>query len=61
MQALKREEVIAAFDNRKDLVIPDLGEIEWQTLDYLGWIHPSGHEGTSYCNRPTRVQSVVSG
>ena len=45
MQALKREEVIAAFDNRKDLVIPDLEEIEWQTLDYLGWIHPSGHEG----------------
>ena len=45
MQTLKREEVIAAFDNRKDLVIPDLGEIEWQTLDYLGWIHPSGHEG----------------
>ena len=45
MQALKREEVIAAFDNRKDLVLPDLGEIEWKTLDYLGWIHPSGHEG----------------
>ena len=45
MQPLNREEIIAAFDDKDDLLVPALAAIDWQILDYLGWIHPSGQEG----------------
>ncbi len=28
-----------------DLGAPDLEHVDWGVLDYLGWIHPSGHQG----------------
>jgi hypothetical protein len=45
MQALEHEEVVAAFQRKDDLYIPDLESIRWADLDYLGWVHPSGHLG----------------
>ena len=39
------EEIIVAFDDCVDLNIPDLTVIDWRSIDYLGWIHPTGHEG----------------
>ena len=45
MQPLNREEIIAAFEDKDELLVPDLAAIDWQLLDYFGWIHPSGHEG----------------
>ena len=45
MQALQREEIIGSFDDRKELFLPELAALDWESLDYLGWVHPSGHEG----------------
>ena len=45
MLPLNREEIISAFDDKDDLLVPALAAIDWQILDYLGWIHLSGHEG----------------
>ena len=45
MLQISREEVIAAFDDTDDLQIPDLDAIDWDVLDYLGWVHPAGHLG----------------
>ena len=32
------------FDE-EDLCLPELGQVEWESLDYLGWVHPAGHLG----------------
>lgn len=45
MQALAREEILSAFDDTDDLVLPDLDAVGWDDLEYLGWVHPSGHLG----------------
>ncbi len=45
MDPLTSEEIAAAFDPEDELYLPDLSEINWDALDYLGWIHPSGHLG----------------
>ena len=46
MDALTYPEIIAAFEDKRDIFIPpDLTAVDWQKLDYLGWIHPSGHLG----------------
>ena len=52
MQPLNPEEIIAAFDDKDDLLVPDLATIDWQILDYLGWIHPSGQEGSVVLQSP---------
>lgn len=38
-------QIVSAFEGKRDLVTPDLTIINWQELDYLGWIDPSGHRG----------------
>ena len=45
MEPLNCEEIIVAFDDSVDLIIPDLTAIDWQRIEYLGWVHPAGHEG----------------
>ena len=45
MQALTRQLVVDAFDSKEDFRLPDLDPIQWDALDYFGWIHPSGHLG----------------
>ena len=31
------------FTPEDDVWFPDLAKIAWQDLDFLGWVHPSGH------------------
>jgi hypothetical protein len=47
MRVLTKEEIILSFlpKERKKVKLPDLGIIDWANLDFLGWIHPSGHLG----------------
>lgn len=42
MLPLTRDEIADAFEEDGDLFIPDVNSIEWEVLDYLGWIHPAG-------------------
>ena len=42
---LTRNDIAGAFEEDKDLFIPDVNTIDWHLLDYLGWVHPSGHLG----------------
>ncbi|MCB1693832.1 MAG: FBP domain-containing protein, partial [Pseudomonadales bacterium] len=37
----------------EDMPLPDLGTIDWDVLDYLGWIHPDGHIGYLVVISPT--------
>jgi hypothetical protein len=47
MRILSKEEIILSFPSkeRKKVKLPDLEKINWENLDFLGWIHPSGHLG----------------
>lgn len=47
MRTLTREEIISSFRKKdvKNLKLPDLNIVEWENIDYLGWLHPSGHLG----------------
>ena len=45
MEPLARNEIIAVFGASKHLVLPNLKHIDWDVVDYLGWVHPSGHRG----------------
>lgn len=45
MLPMTRDEIVAAFDDQEDLYIPDRFDTDWSLLDYLGWVHPSGHLG----------------
>ena len=45
MYALDTEDILEAFQDEEDLCLPDLEEVPWEDLDYLGWVHPSGHLG----------------
>jgi hypothetical protein len=52
MLALTRDQIAEAFGAGEDLQMPDLSRIEWDSLDYLGWIHPSGHIGYMVLQSP---------
>ena len=57
MLELSREEIVAAFKgDDEDLVIPDLTDIPWSSLDYFGWVHPSGHLGFVVLQSPNDGQ-----
>lgn len=45
MEALARQQILSAFEEPDDLLLPDLDSIHWEELEYLGWVHPSGHLG----------------
>ncbi len=47
MDPLTEEEVLTSFKGERedDVPLPDLTNIPWDDLDYLGWVHPSGHLG----------------
>ena len=45
MLALESEDILTAFEDDDELVLPDLEEVDWEVHDYLGWVHPSGHLG----------------
>lgn len=42
MDPLSQNEICSAFEDDQ-IYLPDLTTLDWQNLDYLGWIHPSGH------------------
>lgn len=45
MQPLTTDEIIALFPEHRlrELAPPDGDAVDWGVLDYLGWVHPSGH------------------
>ncbi len=47
MEKLLKEEILSLFakKSRRKLYLPNLENIDWENLDFLGWIHPSGHLG----------------
>lgn len=47
MKKYSKEDIVNAFSEKqkKTLKLPDLDVIDWDSLDFLGWIHPSGHKG----------------
>ena len=47
MQPLSEAEILDAFsaEDTDDITTPRVAEIQWDALDYLGWVHPSGHLG----------------
>ena len=62
MYQLTPEEIVDVFDHRKhDLYVPDLSVIKWDALDYLGWVHPSGHLGFVVLKSPNdgRLRGVT--
>ena len=45
MEALLESDLRNCFGEVEELVLPDLTEVVWSNLDFLGWVHPSGHLG----------------
>ena len=47
LQALNRADITQLFPDcsATELALPDLTHVDWAVLDYLGWLHPSGHLG----------------
>lgn len=46
MEPLTETDILEAFEGAsEEIVLPNLNEVAWDNLDYLGWIHPSGHLG----------------
>ena len=46
MQPLTTEQIVSAFPERKlrELAPPNGDAVDWGVLDYLGWVHPAGHQ-----------------
>ena len=42
MDPLSQNEIGSAFEEDQ-VYLPDVKTLDWQNLDYLGWVHPSGH------------------
>jgi hypothetical protein len=61
MRTLTKEEIISAFPvkERKKVKILDLQTIDWEVLDFLGWIHPSGHLGYIVYEFPLGLRGIV--
>ncbi len=61
MKPLTREEILLSFSKkeRKEIKFPDLESIDWDNLDFLGWIHPSGHLGYVVYELPTRLRGII--
>lgn len=61
MRTLTKEEIIKSFNEKekKSLKIPDLRNIDWNLLDYLGWIHPSGHLGYIVYENNQELKGVI--
>jgi len=45
MDPLTQQEIKGLFSKkeRRDLIVPNLSQIRWENLDFLGWRHRSGH------------------
>lgn len=46
MHPLIETEILNAFQSESDdIPLPKIDAVNWEALDYLGWVHPSGHLG----------------
>jgi len=47
MKPLTKEKILFSFPpkERRKVKIPNLEKVDWENLDFLGWVHPSGHLG----------------
>ena len=43
MDVVTASQLQDCFTPEDDVWFPDLTKIAWQDLDFLGWVHPSGH------------------
>ena len=61
MNKLSREDIASLFSKKelKTLKYPILEEIDWENLDFLGWIHPSGHIGYMVCQFEKQLRGFV--
>ena len=61
MDVLTEPELKACFKDEDDIWFPDLSVIEWADLDFLGWVHPSGHLGYIATRSPNdgRLSGIV--
>ena len=61
MDVLTEPELKACFKDEDDIWFPDLSVIEWADLDFLGWVHPSGHLGYIATRSPNdgRLRGIV--
>ena len=61
MRPLSREEILQAFSKkeRKKVKLPEIDEIDWENLDFLGWIHPSGHLGYVVYEFPSGLRGII--
>jgi len=61
MRKLSKEEILSSFSKkqRRKVKIPDLKNIQWEDIDFLGWIHPSGHLGYIVYNFKSSLVGLV--
>ena len=61
MDVLTEPELKACFKDEDDIWFPDLSVIQWADLDFLGWVHPSGHLGYIATRSPNdgRLRGIV--
>lgn len=61
MEPLTREAIIGSFSRkqRKYVQLPNIDNVEWAALDYLGWAHVSGHMAYVVYARDGAARGVV--
>ena len=61
MQAISANELRTIFPNlrKDDLLGQSLSGIDWDVLDYLGWISPAGHKGFVVINLDDRLHGIT--
>lgn len=61
MKILTASQIIDSFipKERKLVKMPNLKVIDWEKLDFLGWLHPSGHLGYIVCEINGIIRGIV--
>lgn len=61
MRPLNREEILSVFSKkeRRKIKLPELELINWENLDFLGWIHSSGHLGFVVYEFRNKLRGIV--
>lgn len=61
MNPIERHELVALFEGlpSRQLQFPDLDGVDWGVIDYLGWIHSSGHLGYAVVQRRGSLRGLV--
>jgi hypothetical protein len=61
MQALSREQIVDAFPPRERRLIGRIpwDDVDWPSLDFCGWVHPSGRLGYIVVHTETGPRGMV--